>query len=577
MTKFFYSFLIVIFLFCTQIFAQTSVDFFNSGVSFLNEKKYNEAFDAFQKSIRLDNKNAAAHANLGSVLMNLKRPAEAVASYREAIKLVPTEGTFHTALCFALSVSKKHDEAVSSCEEGVRLNGNSVQSHVALIAALRTAKRNDEALQKTLFAFGKFSDDEPLLNTAAEIFSDSGNFSRAAEIYEKLVNLNPKEAYYQVKLAENYLRMERDAEALSAAQKAVETDPKHYLAYFFIGKIYFELGQHEEAVNAFQKSAEINPKFADAQYFLGLSEARREKYEKAIGHLRLAAETSPENFDYAYELASTLMKATLYEESAAAMRKAVALKPNDVVAIAGLGAALAESGQYDEAVKHLTNADRLKPGDQIINMFLNVARSRQQVAPRIGEMIAYAKENPQDLNVRIHLIQNLTFGRRLAEAEPYFAEIWKMNPPDVRVYDMIGTLRSTTGNYEKAAEAYRKSLEFGQSPAAYLGLANVYAKNGQVSEAIAAYNKLFEIKPDSPNIMKLYADYLRDNGKRREALETYKRSLAMLPNNAPVLFNAGVLSAKLGDLDAAKQYLEILKTIDPPSAKLLSRCMKIRW
>lgn len=577
MTKFFYSFLIVIFLFCTQLSAQTSADFFNSGVSFLKEKKYNEALDAFQKSIRLDNKNAAAHANLGSVLMQLKRPGEAVAPYREAIKLVPTEGTFHTALCFALSVSKKHDEAVSSCEEGVRLNGNSVQSHVALIAALRTAKRNDEALQKTLFAFGKFSDDESLLNTAAEVFSDSGNFSRAAEIYEKLVNLNPKEAYYQVKLAENYLRMERDAEALSAAQKALQTDPKHYLAYFFIGKIYFELGQHEEAVQNFQKSAEINPQFSDSLYFAGLSELRRAKTDEAIKVFQRAITIAPENTSYYKELGLALNSSAKYEEAAEHLKKVVKNDPNDFEAKNALGVALFESANFEEGLKVLEEANQMKPGNEITLMFLNVARSRQQKIPQISEMIAFAKENPQDLNVRLHLVQLLTYARRFKEAEPYFAEIWKMNPPDVRVYEMIGTLRSTTGNYEKAAEAYRKSLEFGQSPAAYLGLANVYAKNGQVSEAIAAYNKLFEIKPDSPNIMKLYADYLRDNGKRREALETYKRSLAMLPNSAPVLFNAGVLSAKLGDLDAAKQYLEILKPIDPPLAKLLSRCMKIRW
>ncbi|TGH32196.1 tetratricopeptide repeat protein, partial [Escherichia coli] len=87
-------------------------------------------------------------------------------------------------------------------------------------------------------------------------------------------------------------------------------------------------------------------------------------------------------------------------------------------------------------------------------------------------------------------------------------------------------------------------------PSAYLGLANFYAKSGRVEEAVRAYEKVFEIKPDSPNIMKLYADFLRDNGRRREALEMYKRSLSMIPTNAPAIFNAGILSAKLGDVNA---------------------------
>ena len=86
---------------------------------------------------------------------------------------------------------------------------------------------------------------------------------------------------------------------------------------------------------------------------------------------------------------------------------------------------------------------------------------------------------------------------------------------------------------------------------------------------------LNELKPDSPNVMKVYADMLRDSGKQCAALEMYKRSLAMLPTNAPALFNAGVLSAKLGDLNAARQYLETLKSIDPQLTKTLSRFLKL--
>jgi tetratricopeptide (TPR) repeat protein len=92
---------------------------------------------------------------------------------------------------------------------------------------------------------------------------------------------------------------------------------------------------------------------------------------------------------------------------------------------------------------------------------------------------------------------------------------------------------------------------------------------------LKAYAKVLELKPDVPNVMKGYADLLRDTGKRREALEMYKRSLAMLPTNAPALFNAGVLSAKFGDFDAARQYLETLKSIDPQTAKTLLRFLKL--
>jgi superkiller protein 3 len=562
----------------TQVSAQqTAQDFFDQGIAFLKADKPNEALEAFRKSAQLDAKQPATHANIGAALFALKRVSESIAPFREAVRLAPNEPTFHSALCRSLSFANSHPEAIEQCEEAVRLDANSPEPYIALIAALRAAGRPADAVQKAELALQKFAAHELLLNAAAEAFSDAENFSRALEIYETLARLKPNDAYYQVKLAENYLRFERDADALAAARKALEMEPKHHLAYFYIGKIYYELGQHEEAANAFQKSVEINPQFSDALYFLGLSESLRGKDDPAIKAFRQALEIEPQNFDFNRQLGSTLGKAKRPEEAIVFLKKAVELKPKDFEAVTALGTTYAELAQFDEAVKYLMIADQLKPGNQIINMFLGVARSRQQMAPRIGEMIAYAKENPQDLNVRLHLIQNLTYNRRFSEAEPYFEEILKMNPKDVRVYELIATLRVETGNYEKAVEAYRKALELGESPAAYLGLGFVYEKKGQIEEAMRAYEKVFEIKPDTPNIMKIYADFLRNNGKRREALEMYKRSLAQLPTNAPAIFNAGILSAKLGDMTSARQYLETLKTVDPPMAKILARCLRLRW
>jgi Tfp pilus assembly protein PilF len=175
-------------------------------------------------------------------------------------------------------------------------------------------------------------------------------------------------------------------------------------------------------------------------------------------------------------------------------------------------------------------------------------------------------------------MQLLSFGRRFDEAEPYIREIWQLNPKDIRVYQSIGVVYSTAGKYNKAVEAYRKSLEIEpNNPGAYLGLAGYYAKNGQIEEAIKAYDKVLELKADVPNIMIIYANLLRNNGRRREALEMYKRSLAMLPTNSAALLSAGILSAKLGDLDSARQYLGALKAVDAKSARVLARFLNLKY
>lgn len=573
----------LLFVFGFSIFfpvsAQTSLtakDYFDKGLQLVKERKYNEALEAFRKSAQLDPQQAAAPANVGITLIALDRAAESVAPLREAVRLAPNDGTFRSALCQALSLTKNHTEAIEQCAAGVRLNGERVEAHTALITASQIANRPPgEILRLTETALQKFPDNENLLNVAAALYADTGIVSQAVAIYEKLAQANPKAALYQVRLADLYLRLERDAEALAATRKAVVLEPKNPMAYYFSGRIYFELGQHEEAANAFQKVVELDAKMSDALYYLGLSQIRRGKPTDGIAALRKAVASVPESFEYNKELGSALIGDAKYEEAIEPLKKAVALKPKDFETVVALGTALGEAARFEEALPVLAEADRMKPGNEIINMLLNVGRARQQTITQIEAMKTYAKENPTDLNVRLHLIQLLTYGRRMSEAEPYFDEIWKMKPTDPRVYSLIGVLHSTTGNYAKAAEVYRKLLELGENPAAYLGLASIYAKNGQIDEAIKAYDKAFELKPDSPNFMKLYADLLRDNGKRREALAMYQRSLTMLPNNAPALFNAGVLSAKLGDLNAAEIYLNTLKASDPKLAKTLARFLKL--
>lgn len=163
------------------------------------------------------------------------------------------------------------------------------------------------------------------------------------------------------------------------------------------------------------------------------------------------------------------------------------------------------------------------------------------------------------------------------EAETYVQEILKASPKDIRFYQSIGTVYSTAGKYEKATEIYKKGLILDpNNPGPYLGMASLYAKAGKIDEAIKSYDKVLELKPDAAQTMKLYADLLRDNGKKSEALAMYKRSLEFLPTHSPSLFNAGILSAKLGDLDSAKVYLERLKSLDGELAKQLERFLRLK-
>lgn len=555
---------------------QTAKEYFDCGLSLLREKKFAEALDAFRSSARLEPNQPATQANIGAALIALRRPAEAAAAFREAIKLSPNEGSFHTALCRALSFSRSPAEAIAACQEGVRLTPDSPDAYAALIDAMIFGKSAAGDLQRLIdLGIARFRSSELMLGKAASYYAQTGNPLYASQLFERLIRINPNSAFYHARLADLYLRLQRDIDAVTEARKALELEPANPFAQYFMGKLFFELGQHEEAEAAFEKVLASGEELPDTRYYLALSQWRRGRTNTAISTIKAAVAETPESYTYNIELGRMLNQESRYEEAIAPLRKAVELDPKSIEAKAGLGLALFESARLGEALPILEDANRQQPGNEVVTMFLNVARSRQQQIPRIEEMKRFARENPQDAKVRAAILEALAYARRLPEAEAFVDEFWKLKPKDVKLILRIAVAYLTAGDLDKALAAYQRSLEVEENPGAYLGMAGIYAKRGQADEASKAYAKVIELKPDVPNIMKLYADHLRDNGRRREALEMYKRSLALLPMNGPALFNAAVLSAKLGESEAAKRYLGPLKTADPQLAKILERYFRL--
>lgn len=550
---------------------------FDQGLKFLSSNSFEQALAAFEASAALDPKQPAAFANIGAASIALKRFEKAESAFRAAIKLAPANGSFHTALCQALSLQKKHTDAIAACDEGIRLSPASDRAQSARLIALQAAGRNIADIQRAVdSAVARFRSSEIILDFAAGFYLMSSNYVYAATLLESLVNMQPESSRYHGALAEAYLNLGRDADSLVSARTALRLEPLNPYANYAMGLIFYELGQHEEAADSFSKARTEDPRLKYARYYLAISESRRGRIAQAVTYLRELTAQYPTDFTFQYELARTLSAADLYIESEAVYTRANDLKSGNIDVIGGLAMAYMTLAKFDKAIPLFEEMVRQKPDNEHYKMFLNVARGRQNIAPQIPAMIQEAETNPKSVKIRFDLARALAFANRIDEAEKYIDELYALDPDDDRIYQSLGVSFSEAGKLDKALEAYKKSMAKKENPAAYLGMAGIYSKRGEFELASAAYAKVIELKPDTPNIMKGYADLLRDNGKRREALDMYKRSLAILPNNGPALFHAGLLSMKLGVRGAANNYLGILKSVDPQLARQLSRCLALR-
>ncbi|MCC7306448.1 MAG: tetratricopeptide repeat protein [Acidobacteria bacterium] len=551
--------------------------YFDEGIRLMTNKSFDQALDAFEKSASLDPKQPGTFANIGTASLLLKRYEKGEVAFRTAIKLAPADGSFHTSLCQALSLQKKHAEAIASCDEGIKLSPTSDRAQLARLVVLQTAGRSAAELRNAVdTAVAKFRTSEVILAFAADFNALAGNYSDAAILLQSLVNMRPETASYRGALAEAYLYLGRDVDSLASARTALRLEPLNPFANYAMGLIFYELGQHEEAADSFSKAGSDDPRLKYAHYYLAMSESRRGKSSKAIAILRELTAKYPSEFEFHRQLGSLLSQADMPVDAETVYARANELRSGDVDVLVGLAMARMSQAKFETAIPLFEEAVRQKPNNEFYKMFLNVARARQGIPPQIPAMVREAEAKPKDVKIRIALAQALAFINRIDEAEKYIKELYALDPEDDQIYHVLGVALSEAGKRDQALEAFKKSLVKKENPAAYLGMAGIYSERSEFDLASAAYAKVIELKPDSPNIIMAYAHLLRDNGKRREALEMYKRSLSLLPNNGLALFNAGLLSLKLGDRESATNYLGVLQTIDPQLGTRLARCLALK-
>jgi tetratricopeptide (TPR) repeat protein len=116
------------------------------GVFFNDHKDYVHADTALRKAIDLDEKNSAAHNNLGNALAGQGKLDDAIAEYRRAIDIDPKYVVAHTNLGRALADQGKLDDAIAEYRRAIEINPKYAVAHANLGNALILLGKLDDAI-----------------------------------------------------------------------------------------------------------------------------------------------------------------------------------------------------------------------------------------------------------------------------------------------------------------------------------------------------------------------------------------------------------------------------------------------
>ena len=573
----------IVFSFMIGAFGQqpvpkTAIEIRSEGKSLLDQGKIDEAIKKFEESIKADPKDVNTLMALGSAYLQEKNYSKAEEAYRKAVTLSPENGMVNAALCASLGYQKKFDEALKACDDAYRLDPKSDSINaVRLETMFLSGKDAREVLRQLDLAVGNFHQSIIMLRSAANIYIAVRNYTYAATLLERLIGFEPNVAEYHGRLAEVYLRLARDTESLAEARKAIELDSSNPYGNYAMACIFYELGQYRDASDLFSRIPPNTRWLGDARRFLALSLGNLGHASEAADILIEIVQQNPKDIQLQYELAEQLLNSKRNREAVEIYTRIDQLAPNNLAVISGLGMANMNLANFDEAIYYFDKGLSLRPGMPELVELSRVSRARRNSASEIVEITESVNSNPKDVILLMKLGRRLAHLNRIEEADKYFQRIYELDAPQPEAYVLIGIAYSEAGQKNKAIDAYRRSLAKEENADAYLNLATVLSDQGKFDEATAAYEKFLKFRPnDAPGIMSIYAAHLEKAGKRREALTMYRRTLAIAPTDAISLFHAGILSLKLGEPDAAKTYLEALKTFDGDLARKLEACIRLR-
>ena len=187
----------------------------SQGMDLYRDGKYNEAADAFRRSVALSPTSPYAQTSadyMASSYIKIGRIDKAVDAYKTSMQLDPTSDAPVVKLANLYFAEGRHQEALTQYEKAVRLNPSAVN----------------------YFSLGQ-------AHLARE------NYLEAESAFSRVQRMEPQATNGYYGLGQVYNKMERYDDAVFQFKAAIEKDKDFFTAYAELGYTYADMGKMDEA------------------------------------------------------------------------------------------------------------------------------------------------------------------------------------------------------------------------------------------------------------------------------------------------------------------------------------------
>ncbi len=230
----------------------------NYAVSLAEQKQYEEAIPYLRKAIKMDTYYPDPWNNIAVCYNALNKVDVAIDQMQQAIKINPTYPEFYNNLSSFYLAKKDYPMVCQMAQQALNLRHYYGKAHFNMGKALYEMNKKEEAFEHLKYAcmVGDYDTLEGF-DTYAKVALELGKFEDAAVGFKHACAYAPQDRDTHFNLGNALFCSKQYGEAKKVYQTLVQAYPDEYRSWFNLAETYVELGENQEALACFKKSAPL--------------------------------------------------------------------------------------------------------------------------------------------------------------------------------------------------------------------------------------------------------------------------------------------------------------------------------
>lgn len=253
-------------------------------------------------------------------------------------------------------------DAIRYATKAVEIDATNPEAQITYAKTLAQANGVDSGINYLNELIKRFSYTLDYRVALAEVYKSEDRYSQSKDIYEKVVEADPRNKKAWLGLGESYRALGLNDKALKAFLSAAVLDPTDGEALFQAGMLYLETNRFDESIQQFKRVQRLNPNYPRTYYYIGKAAFASGDFGAALEASKSEKKLNP-NLADSYLLAAEVYRAKKqFAECATEYSHAMKLRPQGADIYVKAAACYRQSGSFDVAEDMLALAQARESG-----------------------------------------------------------------------------------------------------------------------------------------------------------------------------------------------------------------------